>query len=102
MPVDRSAPLPKEVYQTVTQWIDGLTEELKTKFDFGFQPGIYIVHTTDENCLPDGIWVLFSPNTPAELALGLVEAGHCTLENFMTAGLKDKLESLHESRRNRA
>jgi hypothetical protein len=101
MPVDRSAPLPKEVYETVTHWIEGLTEELKTKFDLGFQPGIYVVNTADKDGLPDGIWVLFPPNTPVELALGLVEAGHSTLENFMSAGLQEKLESLRKTRQNR-
>jgi hypothetical protein len=79
MPVDRNAPLPRAVYETVTQWIDRLTEELKTKFDLGIQPGVYIVHTVDENGIPDGIWVLFPPKTRAEMACSLVEAGHSTL-----------------------
>jgi hypothetical protein len=101
MPVDRNAPLPREVYETVTQWIDGLTEELKTKFDFGFQPGVYIVHTADGDGLPDGIWVLFPKKTPAEMAYSLVESGHTTMQNFINAGLQEKIENLRQTRRNR-
>jgi hypothetical protein len=101
MAVDRNAPLPKEVYETVTKWMDELTDELKDKFDFGFQPGVYIVHTTDGDELPDGIWVLFPKKTPVEMAYSLVEAGHNTLQNFMKDGLQEKLQSLRETRQHR-
>jgi hypothetical protein len=102
MPVDRNAPLSREVYEIITKWIDELTEELRAKFDVGFSPGVYILHTVDGDSLPDGIWVLFPPKTPPELADGLLEAGHATLQNFMKAGLREKLETLRETRQNRA
>jgi hypothetical protein len=102
MPVDRTAPLPRDVYETVTKWMDELTEELKSKFDVGFRPGVYILHTADRDGLPDGIWVLFPPKTPPELADGLLEAGHATLQNFMKAGLREKLENLRKTRQNLA
>jgi hypothetical protein len=82
--------------------MDGLTEELNSKFDVGFRPGVYILHTADGDGLPDGIWVLFPPKTPPELADGFLEAGHATLQQFMKAGLREKLESLRETRQNRA
>jgi hypothetical protein len=98
MPVDRNATLPKEVYETITKWIDKLTEELKSKFDVGFRPGVYILHTADGDGLPDGIWVLFPPKTLPELADGLLEAGHASLQNFMKAGLREKLDGLRKTR----
>jgi hypothetical protein len=101
MPVDRNSPLPREAYEIVTKWIDELTEELKSKFDVGFRPGVYILHTADGDGLPDGIWVLFPNKTPVEMACSLVEAGHATLQNFMNAGLREKVESLRETRQNR-
>jgi hypothetical protein len=101
MPVDRNAILPEEIYETITKWMDELTKELKSKFDVGFRAGVYILHTVDGDGLPDGIWVLFPPKTPPELADGLLEAGHATLQSFMSAGLKEKLESLRETRQNR-
>jgi hypothetical protein len=98
MPVDRNATLPKEVYETVTKCIDELTEELKTKFDVGFRAGVYTLYTADKDGFPDGVWVLFPPKTPPDLADGLLEAGHSTLQNFVKAGLREKLESIRKSK----
>jgi hypothetical protein len=73
---------------------------LRARFDIGFQPGVYLIHTADGEGLPDGIWVLFPPKTPPELADGLLEAGHATLQNFIKDGLREKLASLRETRQN--
>jgi hypothetical protein len=101
MPIDRNTILPKEAYETVAKWIDELTEELKTKFDAAFRSGVYVLHPVDGDGLPDGIWVLFQPKTSPELADGLLEAGHATMQNFIDAGLREKLESLRKTRQNR-
>jgi hypothetical protein len=101
MPIDRESILPPEVMGTVRKRIGDLTEELKTKFDVGFRPGVYIPYTVDGTGLPDGIWVVFPPGTSAEFAHALIEAGYGTMQNFMDAGLQEKLESIRETRQNR-
>ncbi len=82
MPVDRNAPLPKEVHETVTRRMDELTEELKTKFDPGFRPGVYILHAVDGAELPDGLWIVFPSEMPAELAFDFVEASYETMKKI--------------------
>jgi hypothetical protein len=101
MPVDRNAPLSQEAKELVRKRIDELTEELKTKFDPGFRPGVYIPYTADGEGFPDGLWVVFPQNTSVEMAYSLIEAGHATMQNFMNAGLHEKLESIRETRQNR-
>ena len=98
MPVDRNAPLPKEVHETVTKRMVELTEELKTKFDVGFRPGVYIVYTADGEELPDGLWVLFSPKTEAQFAFGLIEAGYGTMRKFIQSGIRERSEIIRKKR----
>ncbi len=100
MAVDRNAPLPKEIHEIVSQWMTELTEELKSKFDIGFRPGVYFVYTADKDGLPDGIWVLFQPKTPVELAYNLVEASYQTMSSFIDSGIIERLESLRKTRQN--
>jgi hypothetical protein len=97
MPVDRNAPLPKEVHEIVMRRIGELTEELKTKFDLGFCPGVYILYTADGDGRTDGFWVLFSPTTPVELAYGFMEAGHETMRKFINSGIIERLKILRQS-----
>lgn len=102
MPVDRNAPLPKEVHETVTRWMDELTEELRTKFDPGFRPGVYVLYTTDGDELPDGLWIVFPPTMPAEMAYSFMEAGYNTMRTFIESGIIERLKILRKDRQNRA
>jgi hypothetical protein len=97
MPVDRNAPLSQKAKELVRKRIDELSEELKTKFDPGFRPGVHIPYTDDREGLPDGLWVGFPQNTSVEMAYSLIEADHATLQNFMKDGLREKLESLRKT-----
>jgi hypothetical protein len=102
MSVDRNAPLPKEVHETVTRWMGELTEELKTKFDLGFRPGICVLHAADGDGLPDGFWIVFPPTMPAELAYSFMEAGHETMRKFIDSGIIERLKILHQDRQKHA
>ena len=99
MTVDRKASLPPEVMETVRKWIAELTEELRTKHDLGFRPGIYVLPAADKDELPDGFWIVFPPEMPVELASGFVEAGHETMRKFIESGIIDRLRIIHEYNR---
>jgi hypothetical protein len=101
MPIDRKAILPQEVKETVRKRIDELTEELKTKFDLGFRPGVHVLYTVDGDELLDGLWVVFPPTMPAELAYSFMEAGHETMREFIESGIIDRLKILHKDSQNR-
>ena len=100
MPVDRNVPLPKEVYEIVTRRIGELTEELKTKFDTGFRSEICILYTADEGGLPDGLWLLFPPAMPPELACSFIEGGHAIMRRFIESGTIERLKILRQSMQN--
>jgi hypothetical protein len=96
MPIDRKSPLPKEVHETVAKWMGQLTEELKTKFDLGFRPGVYFVYTVDKDELPDGVWVLFQPQTRLELAYSFVETSYEIMRKAIDSGIIERLEILRK------
>jgi hypothetical protein len=80
----------------VRKWIAELTEELRTKYDLGFRPGIYVLPAADKDELPDGFWIVFPPTMPAELAYGFMEAGHETMRKFIESGTIERLRTLHK------
>jgi len=82
--------------------MEKLTDELRTRSDDGFRPGLYVLYTVDQDELPDGVWVVFPPKTPVKLAHGLIEAGHSTMQKFADAGLEDELRNLQATRHKNA
>ena len=102
MPIDRKAILPQEVKETVRKRIDELTQELKAKFDVGFRAGVYVLYTVDGAELPDGLWVVFPPTMPAELAYSFMEAGHDTMRKFIESGIIERLKILHQDKQKHA
>jgi hypothetical protein len=84
----------------VRKRIAELTEELRIKYDPGFSPGIYVLPAADKDGLPDGFWIVFSPEMPAELAYGFMEAGYETMRKFIDSGIIERLKILHKERQN--
>jgi hypothetical protein len=101
MPIDRKATLPPEVMETVRKRIGELTEELQTKYDPGFRPGVYVLPAADSDGLPDGFWIVFPPTMPVELAYSFMEAGRDTMWKFIDSGIIDRIKTLHKDRQNR-
>jgi hypothetical protein len=100
MPVDRTAILPQEVKELIRKRIDEMTEELRTKYDPGFRPGVYVLPAADRDGLPDGFWIVFPPTMPAELAYSFMEGGRDMMRKFIESGTLKRLEILCKDRRN--
>jgi hypothetical protein len=100
MPVDRSAILPQEVRELIRKRINEMTEELRTKYDPGFRPGVYVLPAADRDGLPDGFWIVFPPTMPAELAYSFMEAGCDTMRKFIESGILERLKILRQDGQN--
>jgi hypothetical protein len=87
--MDHNTTLPRGAYQTIIQSMTQLTEELQFRWDRRFRAGAYVVYTVGTDNLPEGLWVIFQHDTPAELACGLVDAAHMTMDNFMRGDVAD-------------
>jgi hypothetical protein len=96
MTINRKSTLPPEVMETVRKRIDELTEELRTKYDPGFRPGVFVLPAVDRDELPDGFWIVFPPTMPAEMAFDYMEAGYETMRKFIDSGIIERLKILHK------
>jgi hypothetical protein len=58
--------------------------------------GVYILHTVDGAELPDGLWIVFPPEMPAELAYNFVGVGYETMKKFIDSGIIERLKILRK------
>jgi hypothetical protein len=98
MSIDHTAILPQEVKELVRKRINEMTEELRTKYDPGFRPGVYVQPVADRDGLPDGFWIVFPPIMTAELAYSFMEAGHETMRKFIESGIIERLKVIRKDR----
>jgi hypothetical protein len=99
--IDRKAVLPREAKELIQRRLDELTQELQARFDPGFRPGVYILHTVDKAELPDdGLWLVFGPNMELQMGIFLVEAGYRVMKDFVGNGLFEEIEKIRKTRQN--